>query len=321
MTPEAVGIDIGGTRIKIGRVNERGTVLARAELAAPIDLPFAEALDRIAGAAAPLLAGDEPVRVGIGCAGLIDSRRGVVHTSPNLPLWRDLELGRLMSARLGTPVVVTNDANAFALAEARLGAGAGHRIVVALTLGTGVGGAIVTDGRLFAGTHGFAGELGHMSIERGGPRCPCGNRGCLELYVGRRGLVADYLGRCRWEPGAPGYDLAGGRREQVDPKLIAQAAQQGDAAARETFARAGETLGGALADVANLLDPTVFVIGGGVAQAGELIFAPARRILAERAMARAVAVPAIVPAALGVEAGFIGAALCGLAPGGASGGG
>ncbi len=321
MAPEAVGIDIGGTEIKIGRVSERGAVLARAQIAAPIEVPGAEAVDRIAAAAAPLLAGAGPVRVGVGCAGLIDSRRGVVHTSPNLPLWRDLELGRLLTARLGTPAAVTNDANAFALAEARLGAGRGQRIVVALTLGTGVGGAIVIEGRLFAGTHGFAGELGHMSIDRDGPRCPCGNRGCLELYVGRRGLVADYLERCHWQPGAPGHDLAEGRRERVDPKLIAQAARRGDAAAREAFGRAGEALGGALADVGNLLDPTVFVVGGGVSQAGELVLEPARRVLAERAMARAVAVPAILPAALGVEAGFIGAALHGLAAGEASGGG
>jgi glucokinase len=320
MASEAVGIDIGGTRIKIGRVNERGEVLARAQIAAPVDVPAETAIERIAAAAAPLLAGPGGVRLGVGCAGLIDSRRGVVHTSPNLPLWHNLELGRLLEVHLGTPATVTNDANAFALAEACLGAGRGHSIVVGLTLGTGVGGAIVIHGRLFGGLHGFAGEIGHMSIDTGGPPCPCGNRGCLELFVGRRGIVSAYLEDCTWRSGSPGHDLAGGRQESLDPELIARAAAQGDPAAHAAFARAGEALGGALADVANLLDPALFVVGGGVSQAGQLILEPARRVLAARAMARSISVPPIVPAALGVDAGLIGAALHSLAASEAGGG-
>ncbi len=315
MATEAVGIDIGGTNIKIGRVNLQGEVLAHAQIAAPVTLPGEEAIDCIARAAAPLMAGGIRKRVGVGCAGLIDSRRGVVHTSPNLPRWQDLALGDLLAARLGASVAVTNDANAFALAEARLGAGRGHAVVVALTLGTGVGGAIVIAGRVFGGVHGFAGEIGHASVQWDGPLCPCGNRGCLELFIGRRGIVAAYLERCDWRPGVPGHDLAGGCQEALDPRRIAQAAQQGDAAARETFERVGTILGAALADVGNVLDPSIFIIGGGVSLAGDLVLEPARRALAERAMARGVRQVPIVPAALGFEAGLIGAGLYGLAGG------
>jgi len=313
MATEAVGIDIGGTNVKIGRVDSRGAVQARAQIAAPVALPGEEAIERIAQAAAPLMAERAPRRVGVGCAGLIDSHRGVVHTSPNLPRWRDLGLGDLLAARLGAVVAVTNDANAFALAEARLGAGRGYPVVVALTHGTGVGGAVVVAGRVFGGVHGFAGEIGHTSVQWDGPPCPCGNRGCLELFVGRRGIVAAYLERCDWRPGVPAHDLAGGRREALDPRVIAQAAHQGEVAARETFERVGTILGAALADVSNMLDPSIFVVGGGVSLAGDLVLEPARRALAERAMARGVTQAPIVPAALGFEAGLIGAALFGLA--------
>lgn len=313
MGVEAVGIDIGGTGIKIGRVGRGGELLASAQIPAPVDVGAEEAVGRIAAAVRPLLAGSGPTRVGVGCAGLIDAERGIVHTSPNLPRWRDLALRDLLAARLGTAVAITNDANAFALAEARCGAGRGHPLVVALTLGTGVGGAIVIDGRVFGGVHGFAGEIGHASVQWDGPPCPCGNRGCLETFVGRRGIVAAYLARCDWRPGVPGHDLAGGDREALDPRLIARAARQGEAAALETYERVGTILGAALTGVGNLLDPSIFVIGGGVSLAGDLILEPARRALAARSMARGVALPPVVPAALGFEAGLIGAALFGLA--------
>jgi glucokinase len=181
--------------------------------------------------------------------------------------------------------------------------------VVGITLGTGVGGAIVEDGRLRGGRFGFGGEIGHMSLEMDGPPSPCGNRGCLELYVGRRALVAAYLSRAGWGPGRITFDLARGEREELDPKLLYDAANRGDTAAREVFARAGIVVGVALANLTNLIDPEVFVIGGGVAQAGDLLLEPARRTLAERAMLGASRVPAVLPAALGTGAGLIGAAL------------
>jgi len=304
-----LGLDIGGTLIKAGRVDLQGRLSDAWEIPTPLDRPPAEAIALLARA---IRTQAGPVRlpaVGVGCAGLVGSDSGVVHLSPNLPTWKEVSLGPLLSQELAAPVFVLNDANAFALAEARAGAGVGLSPVVALTLGTGVGGAVVVDGRLAGGLHGFGGEIGHMSIDWDGPPCPCGNRGCLELFVGRRGLVAAYLQQAAWAPGAVAHDLAGGIRDALDPRLLAEAARGGDPAARQAFARAGEMLGTALANVSNLVDPAVFVIGGGVAQAGDLLLEPARRTLAARAMIGAAGVAPVLEAALGVRAGAIGAGL------------
>jgi glucokinase len=310
----AAGVDIGGTAIKLAVVRASGETLAHGEIATPVALPQEEAIAAIARAVADLTGGRRIAAVGIGCAGLISAAEGIVHVSPNLPRWRDARLAEWVGRALGLPVRVLNDADAFGLAEARVGGGRGLSPVVGLTLGTGVGGAIIEDGRLRGGLHGFGGEAGHMSLEIDGPVCPCGNRGCLELYIGRRALVAAYLERAGWVEGGIAYGLAAGVREACDPKLLHQAAGRGDEHARAVFERAGVVLGVALANLTNLIDPAVFVIGGGVAQAGDLLLGPARRTLAERAMIGGARVPPVVPAVLGVRAGVIGAALHALAP-------
>ncbi|MBM3316945.1 MAG: ROK family protein [Candidatus Eisenbacteria bacterium] len=320
------GIDIGGTAVKIGLLVAAGE---EAEIVAPgaagerrpaaeatIETPLAadpaQFVRAVAGALRSLAGDRRLAAVGVGCAGLVSSGSGIVHRSPNLPRWREAPLGELMRAALGAPVAVLNDANAFALAEARLGAARGSSPVVALTLGTGVGGAIVEDGLLRGGRHGFGGEAGHMSVDLEGPVCPCGQRGCLELFVGRRGLVRAYRRRARWAAGEAGFDLAAGDETRLTPKLMAEAAGRGDRAAAEAFRRAGEILGGALASLSNLIDPQAFVIGGGIAQAGDLLFAPARETLAERAMIGRERVAPILEAALGYRAGMLGAALAAL---------
>ncbi|MFH1143834.1 MAG: ROK family protein, partial [Candidatus Eisenbacteria bacterium] len=224
----ALGLDIGGTAIKAGWVRPSGEVTAFFTFPTPIDRPQDDAIRLIARALLDFCDGDTPLAVGVGCAGLVSSRSGIVHVSPNLPLWREAPLGPLLAQELGSPVFVLNDANAFALAEARVGAGGGFSPVVALTLGTGVGGAIVVDGRLAEGLHGFGGEVGHMSVSWEGPPCPCGSRGCVEVFVGRRALVDAYFSRSEWRSGVVGHDLAAGNRDAVDPKLLAAAAAAGD---------------------------------------------------------------------------------------------
>jgi glucokinase len=310
----AAGVDIGGTAIKLGVARATGELVAEAEIPSPVTLPQEAAVAGIARAVAALIEAHAVAAVGIGCAGLVESAAGIVRVSPNLPLWRDARLAEWVGRELHLPVAVLNDANAFALAEARAGSGRGLSPVVGITLGTGVGGAIVENGRIFGGRHGFAGELGHMSIDLDGPPCPCGNRGCLELAIGRRALVASYLERAGWAAGSIAFDRAGGDRARLTPKLLYEAAVRGETAAREVFTRAGIVLGVALANLTNLLDPEVFVIGGGVSLAGDLLLEPARRTLAERAMIGGARVPAVVPAALGVRAGVIGAALHALFP-------
>ncbi len=316
---EAIGVDIGGTAVKLGRVDARGRVLAHAELQTPADLSAEDAVARIAAAIPNLTGVTAALPVGVGCAGLVDSARGVVDTSPNLPRWGDVPLAQMMEASTRMRTAVLNDANAFTLAEARLGAGEGRSPVVGITLGTGVGGGIVTAGHLFGGSHGFAGEIGHMSVRWDGEPCPCGNAGCLELDVGRRPLVTRYLRRAAWKAGTPAFDLCQGEVDALSPKLLAEAAQHGDDIARDVYRRAGEILGVALANIANLVDPAVIVIGGGIAQAGALILDPAREQLARRAMAARWSVPPVEPAALGVRAGVIGAALFALDAGDAEG--
>jgi glucokinase len=305
----AVGVDIGGTGVKLGLVGPAGDVAAEDEVATPIELPQRDAVGRIAEAIRRLAGGRAVCAVGIGCAGLVDGERGIVHVSPNLPRWRDARLGEWVAEALGLPVTVLNDANAFALAEARAGAGRGHSPVIGITLGTGVGGAIVDRGRLLGGRHGFGGEIGHMSLAHDGPACPCGNRGCLELYVGRRALVAAYRERAGGDPQGIAERLAASDPEGLSPRRLCEAAHLGDPHARAVFDEAGGLLGVALANLSNLIDPAAFVVGGGVAQAGDLILEPARRVLGLRAMMGAESVAPVLPAALGVRAGLIGAAL------------
>lgn len=293
MKPTAIGIDIGGTGIKYGLVDADGALLVREEIATPVECEPGEFVAQLAAALNALPGGARAHRIGVGCAGLVDTRRGWVRTSPNLPRWRDVPLAELMKAACSRPVALLNDADGFALAEARVGAGRGASPVVALTIGTGVGGAVVADGRLFGGAHGFAGEIGHVTIDRHGPVCGCGNRGCLELYVGRRAIVMAYAGA----------------DATVTPQQIAAAAMQGEEAALRAFRTVGEALGVGLVTLTNLFDPARIVIGGGIAQAGELLFGPARDVLRAQAMSPAEHLPDLRPAALGVNAGLIGAAL------------
>jgi glucokinase len=317
--PLAIGVDIGGTMVKLGIVADDGEILSQVEIPSPVHLPQKGAILSISLAASKLAAGLPPAEghdggrqvtaVGVGCAGLVSRDEGIVHTSPNLPLWDEAPLKELVEDETGLPAFVLNDADAFALAEARIGAAAGFSPVVALTIGTGIGGAIVADGKLWGGLHGFAGEVGHLSVDFNGPACPCGNRGCLEVFVGRRGLVGAYLQRADWRDGEIAFALAGGERNAVDPRLLAEAAGKGDRVAAGVFSEAGKILGAALVSLSNLLDPAVFVIGGGISQAGELLLGPARKTLRERAMIGEKKVAPLLPAALGVRAGVIGAGL------------
>lgn len=341
-----VGIDIGGTGVKLGLVTRTGEMVRRDSIETPAEMDPAEGVAHIAAAVKRLVGVEQVGRqqldagqvgagqvgveqvgwqqghaeqgrsvgalglpVGVGCAGLVDMTGGILRTSPNLPRWREVALGDLFARELRVPVAVLNDANAFALAEARVGAGRGMSPMVGLTLGTGVGGGVVLRGHLYGGRHGFAGEIGHTTIDYQGERCPCGNRGCLELMVGRRPILTDYFRRAAWEPGMPAYDFVQGRREDLTPEHLARAAEAGEEAARASWEAAGVALGAALASFANLFDPQILVIGGGLAQAGDLIFEPARRTMTERAMADPNDQPPVVPATLGTDAGLIGAAL------------
>jgi glucokinase len=305
----AVGVDIGGTKVAAGVVDERGRVLARARRSTPSRDPRAVE-DTIVEVVAVLRRTHEVAAVGIGAAGFVDADRARVLFAPHLA-WRNEPLRDEVAARVDLPVVVENDANAAAWAEWRFGAGRGEDRLVCVTLGTGIGGGIVLDGAVQRGAHGMAGEFGHMVVYPEGHRCECGNRGCLEQYASGNvlGREARELARAGSPVTVPLMERVGGVVDDLVGPVITEAARDGDPCAIELFEDVGRWLGIGLANLAAALDPGIFVIGGGVSDAGELLLRPARlsfrRTLTGRGFRPE---PRIVAAALGPEAGLVGAA-------------
>jgi glucokinase len=310
MADQALGLDVGGTKILAVRTDGEGTVLARAQVPTPAE--DAEATLAVMVEVARGLLSPEVRAVGVGAAGMVEHATGTLRFAPNLA-WRDLEIARRMRAALGLPCGLDNDANVAAYGELRLGAGRGRRHLLLVTVGTGIGGGIIAGGRLYRGAYGFAAEIGHIIVEPGGPLCGCGNRGCFEQVAS--GAAIRRLGReaVAAEPDSALGRLAGGDAEAVTGELVTRAAREGDPTALAILAEVGRRLGEGIAGLVNVLDPEVVVVGGGAAGAGDLLLGPARE-----AFARSVEAPthrppvALVPAELGAEAGAIGAALLAL---------
>ncbi len=295
-TMRAIGIDIGGTSVKAGRIS--GGVTERfEERPSPARAAPDVMITLLADLASGLRAG-EKLPIGVGCAGLVDHARGRVRTSPNLPGWtNEVPLADRLEEVLGSRPLVLNDANAFVLAESRLGAAEGARTVVGLTMGTGVGGGLVLDGRIWTGCNGAAGEIGHMPLVVDGPLCACGARGCLEALIGTRAILDRYQA------------MTGSGASELSPRDIAERAERGDAGAILTWRETGRFLGLALVGLTHLLDPELFIIGGGISRAADLILPAAREALRDGVMLPPALVPPVVPARLGPDAGWIGAAL------------
>ena len=305
----AIGVDIGGTKVAAGVVDSQGQVLARARRLTPSRDPKAVE-NTIVEVVEELRASHEIAAVGVGAAGFVDADRSRGLFAPHLA-WRNEPLRAAVAEAVALPVVVENDANAAAWAEWRFGAGRGETHLVCVTLGTGIGGGIVLDGRVQRGKHGMAGEFGHMIVVPEGQRCECGNRGCLEQYASGNvlGREARELARAGSPVAVPMMERVGGDIDALVGPVITEAARDGDPLAIELFEEVGRWLGVGLANLAAALDPGMFVIGGGVSDAGELLLRPARdsfrRVLTGRGFRPE---PRIVRAALGPEAGLVGAA-------------
>jgi glucokinase len=313
----AIGVDIGGTKVAAGLVDEDGTILARARRLTPSTDP--EAVEStIVDVVGELRAGHEVVGVGIGAAGFVDADRARVMFAPHLA-WRNEPLRDDVAAALGDlPVIVENDANAAAWAEWRFGAAQGESRLVCVTLGTGIGGAIVVDGVVQRGRWGMAGEFGHMVVVPDGRRCECGNRGCLEQYASGNvlGREARELAEAGSPVTVPLVERVGGDVSQLVGPLITEAAMEGDPTAMELFDEVGRWLGIGLANIAAALDPGTFVIGGGVSDAGELLLGPARDSFRRTLTGRGFRPEArIVKAALGPDSGMVGSADLARGPG------
>jgi glucokinase len=305
----AIGVDIGGTKVAAGVVDADGTVLARARRRTPSHDPE-HIVDVVVEIVRQLRTEHDAGPIGIGAAGYIDAERSHVLFAPNLPGWRNTPLREQVAERVDGNIVVENDANAAAWGEFRFGAGERQPDVVCLTVGTGIGGGIVMDGRLYRGQFGVAGEPGHMRVVPGGRACGCGNLGCWEQYASGSALVraAREVASERKDDARRLLQLAGGI-DTIDGPTVTMAAGEGDTAALDCFDEIGRWLGQGMADLAAVLDPGRFVVGGGVADAGELLLRPARETFAHSLSGRGYRPAAdIVVAQLGSDAGLIGAA-------------
>ena len=310
----AIGIDIGGTKVAGGVVDADGHLIHRARRDTPHRSKHPSVVeDTIVEVVAELMqvVGPEAVvAVGIGAAGFVAADRATVVFAPHLS-WRHEPLQEALQKRVAVPIFVDNDANAAAWAEWKFGAAQGETHIMMITLGTGIGGGILTNGEVQRGRFGIAGEFGHMQVVPGGHRCECGNRGCWEQYASGNALVRearslvsadspiarDLLDRVKGRPG----DLTG--------PLITQAARDGDPTSRELLAEIGNWLGVGIANLAAAFDPGMFVIGGGVSAAGDLLLTSARETFKRQLTGRGYRPEArIVAAQLGNDAGLIGAA-------------
>jgi glucokinase len=272
-----IGVDIGGTKVLGGLVDSAGDVLVQSRRDTPADDP-AETVNRIADVIKELAASHEIEAVGIGAAGWIDAGRSTMLFAPNLA-WRNEPLRDKIAQAVGLPVVVENDGNVAAWAEFQFGAARDAADSMALfTVGTGIGGGIIINGQLVRGAHGIAAEFGHTVLVPDGYPCGCGRHGCVEQYASGHALVRFAQIGAREKPEAAErlVALAGGDVDRIDGPMVTRAARDGDAAALEAFAQVGHWLGVAMADVVQVLDPQVIVIGGGVSDAGDLLLHPAR---------------------------------------------
>ncbi len=305
----AIGIDIGGTKVAAGVVDGSGAVIREARRLTPGTDP--RAVEQVIVELVDELSSDHAIgSVGIGAAGWMDLDGGTVLFSPHLA-WRNEPLRENLERLLRRPVLLTNDADAAAWAEWRFGAGQGEDRLVCITLGTGIGGAMVIDGRVERGRWGVAGEFGHQIIVPGGHRCECGNRGCWEQYASGNALgrEARELARANSPVAQELLRAANGNPDTISGITVTELARAGDAASRELLEDVGEWLGLGLANLAAALDPGKFVIGGGLCDAGELLVAPARRAFARNLTGRGFRPAATIAlAALGPRAGLIGAA-------------
>ncbi|MFH7336903.1 ROK family protein [Streptomyces hygroscopicus] len=292
-----IALDVGGTGMKAALVGDDGVLLHRARRATGRERGPDAVVAGILDFAAELYAyGAEhhgtPAAAGIAVPGIVDEEQGTAVYSANLG-WKDVPLRDLLAERLGVPVALGHDVRTGGLAEGRIGAGRGADRFLFVPLGTGIAGAIGIDGRVESGAHGFAGEIGHVVVRPGGAPCPCGQRGCLERYASAAAV-------------SEGWAAAGGNPD-ADAADCARAVAAGDPAARRVWQEAVDALADGLVTALTLLDPRTLIIGGGLAEAGEVLFQPLRDAVRRRVTFQKL--PSVVPAALGDAAGCLGAGL------------
>jgi glucokinase len=309
-----LSVDIGGTKIMTALFAADGKMLSK-DVRPTLPLEGVDStIARLVSAirhtlARRRLAATDLDAICIACAGGVDSRRGIVVTpSPAMPGWNDIPLGDILREKLSKDVFIVNDASAAALGEQLFGAGRGVSNLVLFTVGTGIGGGIIADGKLYLGASGGAGEFGHMTVEAGGPTCSCGNTGCLEMFASGRAVERDAITRLRRGEKSILQESCRGDIESITAEQVGEAARGGDPFSLDVIGRAAFYLGVGMVNAVNIFNPEMVVIGGGMAELGDLLIEPGRRLVAGRAFSISSRAVSIVAARLGNEAGVYGAA-------------
>jgi glucokinase len=308
-----LGIDLGGSKILTAVVNTRGEMLSSDESVTPATKGRKTVIQSILDSAHRALKQAnitilEICAIGVGAAGISNPETGILFTSPNLPGLRNIPLRDILEERLGKKTFLINDANAAALGELYFGAARGAHNFIYITLSTGIGGGVVIDGKIYTGTIGAAGEVGHMTIDDNGPICNCGNRGCWETLASGTALAREARDRIKDGVKTSILEYAEGDVEKVTAKAIHSAAEQGDSLAKELIARTGYYVGVGLANLINIFNPELIVIGGGLSNIGDMLLKPALKTAEARTYKEAFQAVRFASPMLGQNSGVLGAA-------------
>ncbi len=310
-----IGIDVGGTNVKIALVDENGKIIYSNSVPTYAKMGYEYTVNNIKQAIKDLMkeTGTDSTSIeGIGFdfPGQVDCETGVVKLAPNIPGWVNVPIAQMIEDEFHIPTRIDNDVRCAALGELKFGAGKGCQNFVCITVGTGIGSGLVINGKVVRGAANAAGEIGHIKLQmNGGPICGCGDTGCLEAFASGPAIVAMAQDYIRGGKSTKFREMAAAEGGEITPYMVAKAAEEGDPVAKRIFEIVGEYIGIGLTSVINLLNPEKVIIGGGVAEAGDLLFDPIRRTIKERAMVVAGNSVEIVPAELGNSAGVIGASM------------
>ena len=310
-----IGLDVGGTTFKAGVVTEDGRIVHKDAMPTGIERPYQEIIADMAALCRKVAADagiemSEIKSIGVGVPGLFDNKTGMIPFCTNLG-WHDIPFVAEMKKHLDTPVYGDNDATVAGLAESVAGVSAGIKDSVFLTLGTGVGGGIIIDGKPYSGAHGCGSEIGHMMIKMGGELCTCGNYGCFERYASATAIIREARKAIVEYPESSMLAACGGDPEKLNAKIVIDAAKAGDAAAKAVFGGYVQALAVGIINIINMLDPEVIVLGGGVSAAGEFLLNAVREAVKPMVFFKTMPYARIELAQLGNDAGIIGAAMLG----------
>jgi glucokinase len=306
MADSYIAVDLGGTQIRAARGTPDGKIQARHQMLTLAHEGAPAVLARIKEAIAAVWPPAGAGGIGVVAPGPLDPWQGLVISAPNLPGWDNVPLRDILAQHFGTVTSLGNDANLAGLAEWRFGAGRGYNDLIYMTISTGIGGGVIIGGQMLLGARGLAAELGHISVQPDGPRCNCGNYGCLEKLAAGPAIAAQAVAQIIQGRESLIPALVNGHLQSVNAATVGQAAADGDPLAQEVIAHAGYLIGVGIVNLLHAFNPSIVILGGGVTQIGALLFDPIQRVVKERVMRPEYLVP-IVPAALGGDVGLLGA--------------